>query len=178
VTSAVTLPAQAFSVSEARRHVVATLEDWGVADAGWTSVQLVSELATNAVIHARSEFTVELSRHGDRLRVCVRDSSTLQPGMRRYSEDSTTGRGLRLVDSLADEWGVERLGLGKIIWFEIDLATRATAQAWDDGEEIDLDSFLDSVDADGDAGAVTASVAAYPAAQAARRSTPTLQDAA
>lgn len=160
VNSAVTLPAEAASVSAARRHVELTLEAWGIAEAGWSSVQLVSELATNAVLHARSSFTVEVSRADDRLRVCVQDGSTVRPGVRRYAEDSTTGRGMRLVESLSSGWGVERLGIGKVVWFEIDLANRGTAHAWDDGAEVDLDALLASFDADPDATTASTAVAA------------------
>jgi anti-sigma regulatory factor (Ser/Thr protein kinase) len=148
VESITTFPADVASVAAARHYADAVLGAWDVGDASWTCLQLISELATNAVIHARTEFTVELSRHGDTLRVCVRDASPAQPGMRRYADDSTTGRGLRLVDSMASDWGVQPITVGKIIWFELDLAQRGTAQAWDDGSEVDLDALLDRHDLD------------------------------
>jgi anti-sigma regulatory factor (Ser/Thr protein kinase) len=153
VESISTFPPDVASVAAARRYADGVLSAWDVGDAGWTCLQLISELATNAVIHARTEFTLELSRHGDRLRVCVRDASSAQPGVRRYADDSSTGRGLRLVDSMASDWGVQSITFGKIIWFELDLAQRGIAQAWDDGSEVDLDALLDSHDVDpGEAG--------------------------
>jgi anti-sigma regulatory factor (Ser/Thr protein kinase) len=141
-----TFPPDVASVAAARRYADGVLSAWDVGDASWTCLQLVSELATNAVIHARTEFTLELSRHENRLRVCVRDASSAQPGVRRYADDSSTGRGLRLVDSMASDWGVQPITFGKIIWFELDLAQRGIAQAWDDGPEVDLDALLDSHD--------------------------------
>lgn len=137
-----TLPPETASVVAARRHVQRLLDSWGEDAAAWTCMQLISELATNAVIHARTEFTVELSRHGDVIRACVRDSSPAAPGVRRYSEDSTTGRGLRLVESMANRWGIDKTRGGKVIWFEIDLDRQNTAASWDDGADIDLDAML------------------------------------
>lgn len=133
-------------MGQARRFVAAVLERWGVGDAAWTCLQLISELATNAVIHARTEFTVEVGRDGDVLRVCVHDASPVAPGVRRYAADSTTGRGLRMVESMSAEWGVQPVGFGKTIWFELDLSRRGTAHSWDDDTEIDLEALLNSFD--------------------------------
>ncbi len=138
------------------------LERWDVEDSAWTCLQLISELATNAVIHARTEFTVEVGRDGHVLRVCVRDDSPAPPGVRRYSAESTTGRG-RMVESMSADWGVQPLGFGKTIWFEIDLSRRGTAHSWDDETEIDLEALLDSF-ADQDAHAAGADRGNGPAA--------------
>jgi anti-sigma regulatory factor (Ser/Thr protein kinase) len=146
--SSCTFAAEAASVSAARWYADGVLTAWNVGDLSWTCLQLISELATNAVIHARTEFALELSRHQDKLRVCVRDGSPAKPGLRRYGDDSTTGRGLRLVDSMASSWGVQPIGSGKIIWFEVDLTRPGTAQAWDDGAEVALVALLDDVDVD------------------------------
>lgn len=161
-TARCTLPPDVASVAAARHYVEKTLSGWGVDEASWTCVQLVSELATNAVIHARTEFVIEVSRHADVLRVCVQDTSQVPPGLRRYAEDSTTGRGLRLVESMSSNWGVSTASLGKVIWFEIDLSRRGTVESWDDGTEIDLHVLLDEFGDEEDRGAVTASVAARP----------------
>lgn len=137
-----TLPPEGASVAAARRHVERVLDGWGVEGTGWVCLQLISELATNAVLHARTPFTVELSRDHDVIRVCVQDGSPVRPGVRRYADDSTTGRGLRLVESMATDWGVERAGSGKTVWFEVHAVDRSTAHAWDDGDEVDLDALL------------------------------------
>jgi anti-sigma regulatory factor (Ser/Thr protein kinase) len=96
------------------------LHSWGIA--GPTSadaVLLVSELVTNALLHARSAPTVELSRDGDRVRIGVRDDSPVVPRRRRYANDAATGRGIALVEQLATDWGSERVGDGKRVWFEL-----------------------------------------------------------
>lgn len=137
-----TLPPETASVVAARRHVERVLDAWGEDAAAWTCVQLISELATNAVLHARTAFTVELTLHGDVIRGGVRDGASSVPGVRRYTEASTTGRGLRLVESMANRWGVEEAGGGKVVWFEIDVDRHNTAASWDDGSEVDLDALL------------------------------------
>ena len=124
-----------------------TFAAWGLDEPGWTATQLISELATNCVIHARTEFVVEITREGDRVRVRVRDSSPAVPAARRYGQESTTGRGLRMVESMSLQWGVElhSTGGGKSVWYELDTSGRNTALTWDDGEEVDLDALLDQV---------------------------------
>jgi hypothetical protein len=67
MNSAYSLPAEPASVAAARRYADEVLSAWGVGDASWTCLQLISELATNAVIHARTEFTLKLSCHENTL---------------------------------------------------------------------------------------------------------------
>jgi anti-sigma regulatory factor (Ser/Thr protein kinase) len=113
-------PADRTAPSKARRFVADTLHSWGIA--GPTSadaVLLVSELVTNALLHARSAPTVELSRDGDRVRIGVRDDSPVVPRRRKYANDAATGRGIALVEQLATDWGSERVGDGKRVWFEL-----------------------------------------------------------
>lgn len=81
---------------------------------------LTTELAANAVRHATSGcFGLSLSRHGDRVRVEVADASLDPPIVLRPDPMATSGRGLMLVDALADRWGFERRPDGKIVWFEL-----------------------------------------------------------
>jgi anti-sigma regulatory factor (Ser/Thr protein kinase) len=135
-------------VSSARRFVERTLEEWALAAPGWAAVQLISELATNAIIHAATDFHVQISQDGSTLRICVLDASPTTPGVRRYGQESTTGRGLRLVESMSSRWGVETDGFGKTVWFELDLGEARTAHTWDDGEDVDLDALLEQLGAD------------------------------
>jgi len=77
-----------------------------------------SELATNAVLHARGSLRVTLERTGPgEVRLEVTDGSSRLPLQRRHSQLAGTGRGLQLVGALAEEWGVEVLaGRGKVVW--------------------------------------------------------------
>lgn len=159
----VTLPAEPASVAAARRFVRDALQQLDAAAAVDDAQALVSELATNAVIHARTAFTVEVGQDGDRLRVCVHDGSPARPRVRRYDSDSTTGRGLRLVETLASSWGVETTGSGKTVWLELSRTGSAPAQQWDDADadDVDVELLLAAFDDDGgDGGGVRARSAA------------------
>jgi anti-sigma regulatory factor (Ser/Thr protein kinase) len=84
-----------------------------------TAKLLLTELATNAVVHARSEFDVTVDDAGDRLTVSVADGSPHAPTVSTPAPDDLGGRGLFLVAQLAARWGVERRGTGKLVWFEL-----------------------------------------------------------
>ena len=68
---------------------------------------LVSELVTNAVLHARSSARLTIERTGDRVRVTVADDSAERPRLRDYGADAVTGRGIFLVDQISETWGVD-----------------------------------------------------------------------
>ncbi len=121
VTSARTvLPASPTSSGAARRFVSSFLgERTGPT---WDDVHLmVSELVTNAVTHAHSSPQVIVQVHGTTLRVEVHDESMVLPGIRRADDAEPGGRGLKIVDRLASEWGIERRPGGKAIWFHVPL---------------------------------------------------------
>ncbi|MCA0329165.1 MAG: ATP-binding protein [Actinobacteria bacterium] len=86
-----------------------------------TSVLLTSELASNAVLHGRSTFTVVVARRADSVRIEVRDLSRSLPRRRSYSLTATTGRGVALVQDQSDRTGVDLHADGKTVWFEIDI---------------------------------------------------------
>ena len=80
---------------------------------------MTTELVTNAVEHARTPFTVTTDLTRDRLRVEIRDGCTAQPvaGLSPSATD-ISGRGLLIVATLADRWGVQPAVGGKSVWFE------------------------------------------------------------
>jgi anti-sigma regulatory factor (Ser/Thr protein kinase) len=89
---------------------------------------MAGELAMNAVQHARTGFTVTTELAGGTLRVEVTDSRGNHPEARPMPPPgSPRGRGLPIVDSLADDWGVipSRPGPGKRIWFQIAVPSAA-----------------------------------------------------
>ncbi|MFI9026599.1 ATP-binding protein [Streptomyces sp. NPDC053560] len=90
-----------------------------------TLILLVSELVTNAVVHAGSPAELRLRFSGTgpvvgTVRLEVVDGSARPPRQRRAEGDDTNGRGLELVDGLADRWGWQPEGVGKRIWCEVD----------------------------------------------------------
>ena len=115
------LPATAASVREARRLIQSLYADSAVGADRDTVLLLVSELVSNAVLHAQSPVEVSAVTVGGTLRVEVHDHSSVLPRLHDHSIDATSGRGLQMVDRLADRWGTESAGpgLGKVVWFEL-----------------------------------------------------------
>ncbi len=109
------------SIRAARRFVVQAAGDFPPALRDAIAV-MAAELAMNAVQHARTEFEVIIDRAGATLRVEVTDSGGGRPEVRPMPPpQSLRGRGLPIVDSLADTWGVipSPHGPGKSIWFQV-----------------------------------------------------------
>ncbi len=119
MASTASFPSETRAVSDARQFVL-TAGDVPDAAAGDVAL-LVSEVASNAVLHARSPFTVTVERSGSNLRVAISDNSAVLPVVKHLSDEATTGRGLRILGHLARAWGVEPGRSGKTVWFEIDL---------------------------------------------------------
>jgi len=106
--------------SDARRFVSDTLTAWGNSDLVDDAAVITTELATNAVLHARTGFTVTIARRPDgAIRVCVRDASLLPPRIGRPSPLDGSGRGLGLVAAIAVSWGTEALPDGKVVWAQL-----------------------------------------------------------
>lgn len=113
------------SVPSARRFVIEALNDYP-APVRETVQLLVSELATNAVRHARSPFTVAVKTEESTLRVEVEDRGEGTPEVQSPAPDASEGRGLQLVQSFTDSWGVEKIAGGrKSVWFSIRVADQA-----------------------------------------------------
>jgi anti-sigma regulatory factor (Ser/Thr protein kinase) len=104
----------------ARQFVTDVLGGWGHSPSLLEVAKLVvSELATNAVIHACSPFSVQIRPNGSCVRVSVSDGSRARPSVRRDDGLAISGRGLRLIDTLAANWGVEIAQDGKTVWAEL-----------------------------------------------------------
>ncbi|HEU5385094.1 MAG TPA: MEDS domain-containing protein [Streptosporangiaceae bacterium] len=103
----------------ARHFTVATLREWGLADVADDAALVVTELAANAIVHAGSAFTVNLSARGNVLRIAVRDGCPL-PAEGQAALMPIPLHGLGAVDALAGRWGVESLGkAGKTVWVDL-----------------------------------------------------------
>jgi anti-sigma regulatory factor (Ser/Thr protein kinase) len=112
-------PAELQSAAVARRHAEAVLASWGLDDARDVVRLLVSELVVNAVLHAGSAPELVMEQTDGAVRVGVADSSTDPPVKQEYSPTSPSGRGLMILDDLADRWGVDHTECGKVVWFEL-----------------------------------------------------------
>ena len=85
-----------------------------------TAELLISELATNAIMYADGAFEVRIEI-SDELHVEVANHSPLIPLAQPRDLNATRGRGLQIVDALANSWGVEPTSCGKVLWFSLDL---------------------------------------------------------
>ncbi|GGU10249.1 ATP-binding protein [Streptomyces coeruleorubidus] len=118
----VPLPSRPESAATARRLTqVVVLRHWGLTPKTTEdAVLLVSELVGNAVRHTGARvFGLRLHRRRGWIRVEVRDPSRGLPCLMPVQELDISGRGLFLVDKLADRWGVDLLPRGKTTWFEM-----------------------------------------------------------
>ncbi|HUR49562.1 MAG TPA: MEDS domain-containing protein [Acidimicrobiales bacterium] len=105
-----------FAAGAARRFVREILDSWDLAPLMPEAELVVSELATNAAVHAANRFTVALTRLGDgRVRLDVTDSAKSRPTVQRAEPTATHGRGLRIVSAIAEEWSVRGRPTGKTV---------------------------------------------------------------
>jgi anti-sigma regulatory factor (Ser/Thr protein kinase) len=115
------LPHTTESVRRARRTIAAFLDPSEVPESIVDDVLLlVSELVTNAVVHAASPAVVCLDADLERIKVTVHDrDAERRPSLVEAGPLSASGRGVLLVDRLASRWGVEPHRQGKVVWFEL-----------------------------------------------------------
>jgi anti-sigma regulatory factor (Ser/Thr protein kinase) len=144
------LPATPPSVRLARDWVTSVLREIGREDLAESARLAVSELVTNAILHAEPPMTVHVRGTVEHPRVEVTDQS-LVPPQRRESHHlidlgddlswSTMGRGLDLVASYSERWGadISATGTGKVVWFEPSDGIRETPV---EGEVFDVDGAI------------------------------------
>ncbi|NHC15024.1 ATP-binding protein [Motilibacter deserti] len=112
------LPLRHDASALARRCLVDTLRAWGFADEDWLhdAALLVTELVSNAVRHGGSEVTLDVQANGGHVVVAVVDGSDVLPVAGSGDEQSEGGRGIRIVESLTQSWGIEQRHGGKRVW--------------------------------------------------------------
>ena len=109
------------SIRRARDHVRHFCADAGVVGrTAETAVLLTSEVVTNALVHAHSAPRLGVSSDADGVRVEVGDDDPVPPGpVVDVEPGASSGRGLRLVDQLSDDWGIRPADSGKVVWFSL-----------------------------------------------------------
>jgi PAS domain S-box-containing protein len=113
------LPPRPSSVAEARSAVRSLLTNAGREDLLDAAVLLVSEVVTNALLHAGTDIDLAARLDDEGLLVEVGDGSPNLPARRRYATTSGTGRGLLMLDSMVDDWGAAARDGGKVVWFRL-----------------------------------------------------------
>jgi anti-sigma regulatory factor (Ser/Thr protein kinase) len=106
------------SPRRARQFVQRTLADRAVPSRPDVML-MVSELVTNAVVHAVEPIEVAVDVNDESIRIEVRDGSHDPPRLRHPAPGDGGGRGLLLVNQLARSWGSDDLPSGKLVWFEV-----------------------------------------------------------
>jgi anti-sigma regulatory factor (Ser/Thr protein kinase) len=86
---------------------------------------LASEVATNVVEHARTDYEVHIFHDRGAIRVEIADESSVIPAVKALAVDADRGRGLLLLEHVADAWGAQESQEGKIVWFEVVHSSRA-----------------------------------------------------
>lgn len=122
-------PPHPSSVGEARALTRAALTEPTHEPLLYDVQLLVSEVVTNALVHAGTTISVAVSVQGTTVRVEVSDGAAHLPVRRDYAALAGTGRGLQLVEELADRWGVQAVPEGKTVWFELGPAGAAVHQS-------------------------------------------------
>jgi anti-sigma regulatory factor (Ser/Thr protein kinase) len=112
------IPGDHAAAREARRFVLAHLPEHPAQDDVDRVLLCVSELVSNAIEHGRPPRHLELIITGRNVRVEVRDADPRQPAPRIVSPLSLRGRGLQIVETASDRWGVHSVPEGKVVWFE------------------------------------------------------------
>ena len=138
-TSRARYPSHPAQVKTARQQAERAARLWSLGTATASALELVvSELVTNAVKHARTapgrQVGVTLTLGEKSVRVEIRDADPAPPKFRHPSDDSEDGRGLLLVESLCQGWGVEHMVIGKAVWAELQLTEPVTCPEPGEGQ--------------------------------------------
>jgi anti-sigma regulatory factor (Ser/Thr protein kinase) len=120
-SASVDLPPTVVSVPAARHIVLELLRAWDVPHDREDAALLVTELVANVVDHVGGEvhLTLELEASDEWLRIAVADGSSVRPIVRQLSMDEPRGRGMRMIQAIADRWGADDHHGGKRVWFEL-----------------------------------------------------------
>jgi anti-sigma regulatory factor (Ser/Thr protein kinase) len=111
------------AVRDARQFLADTLGDRADDELTEALALTLSELATNAVVHAGTDFDVVIGTDGQ-VRIEVEDGSTDPPMPRTARETEAGGRGLQIVNDLCDRWGYHVVRNRKCVWCERDFPAR------------------------------------------------------
>lgn len=123
----IVLPPEVASARRARSLVTEELLRWGEGDLVETATLCVSEIVTNAVLHAGTPVQLDIELHPSTVRIEVRDGGAAPPERLDADVESVHGRGVAIVEVLSAAWGVEPSETGKCVWFELERATSAAS---------------------------------------------------
>lgn len=103
-------------IAEARSLVGEACLRWGLVHLKENARLIASELTSNAIRHAGTDYDLLITYTGRFLRIAVRDGSSAMPALREGSSPVTSGNGLQLVTAMATHWNARKVPGGKIVW--------------------------------------------------------------
>ena len=127
------LEGETHAVPRARRFVAETLAETVTAELLRDAQLAISELVTNAILHADSDVSVRVRGGAGGVQLEVADESRILPLRPQPSAEAMTGRGLTLVEGLASSWGVDLTEHGKVVWCRLDPEPSETSASADGG---------------------------------------------
>lgn len=119
VHDSITLMPEPRAAGEARHFVAGWVNALLPSEVAEIAVLLTSELVTNVIVHARTPMRLSVDVDESALRVALADDAARGPVRRSAGDTRLTGRGMHLVESLSNQWGVEPSPTGKTVWFEL-----------------------------------------------------------
>src|SRR3712207_1247310 len=128
-------------VTRARALAAQHAREVGQPDCADDAALIASELVTNALLHGDGCASVDVLEITPGIRIEVRDNNRNRPMVGHATNDSLTGRGIRLIATLSSRWGADIEGEGKVVWAEVaecdravitDLDEAALLEMWDD----------------------------------------------
>jgi len=120
--ASIDVPATSRGPAAARRVVSAMLPVWGLADLTDDAELVVSELVTNAYLHApcTDSFELELVRRAEGVRISLADGASVRPIIADLGDEHPSGRGMAIIAQLATGWGAEDHHGGKRVWVDLE----------------------------------------------------------
>jgi anti-sigma regulatory factor (Ser/Thr protein kinase) len=103
----------------ARRWIVQRCREWECPELADSAALLVSELVTNVFLHARTDCSIHATFDRSVLAVTVADGGSHELVVHPASTSAEDGRGLAILEAVADEWGIERSGGTNSVWFHL-----------------------------------------------------------
>jgi anti-sigma regulatory factor (Ser/Thr protein kinase) len=147
MTGVLELAPEPRSVRTARVWVVDELEALGREDLQDAAALGVSELVTNAILHAEPPITIRVGGTPAHPRVEVHDTSPVPPTVRNMNREdrmlATIGRGLGIVSMYSSTWGAEISTRGKVVWFEPAVEPTFAEDVSTTGDVFDLSDLVD-----------------------------------
>ena len=110
------------AVGAVRRFVTSALEEWHQGQLVADAALVASEMASNAIVHARSPFRAFIHRDADVVLIAIKDVGAGAAERQPATTDSLSGRGVAIVEALSDHWGCDELPDGKLVWAEFTTA--------------------------------------------------------